>query len=66
MVMYVMDAMKRSFNPYFNGSSTSTDAFLDNFENESTGFNPYFNGSSTSTHTHSSNFLILNLFQSLF
>ena len=49
MVMYVMDAMKRSFNPYFNGSSTSTDAFLDNFENESTGFNPYFNGSSTST-----------------
>ena len=37
------------FNPYFNGSSTST-----LFEEEahyimSTCFNPYFNGSSTST-----------------
>ena len=37
------------FNPYFNGSSTSTE--LEEYEkmNERDCFNPYFNGSSTST-----------------
>ena len=37
------------FNPYFNGSSTSTNV-LDKLEDVyDCSFNPYFNGSSTST-----------------
>ena len=38
-----------SFNPYFNGSSTSTIELQKAMAGDETGFNPYFNGSSTST-----------------
>ena len=37
------------FNPYFNGSSTSTGLSVSLAEIPSSCFNPYFNGSSTST-----------------
>ena len=37
------------FNPYFNGSSTSTPQLLKFIFKSIKSFNPYFNGSSTST-----------------
>ena len=37
------------FNPYFNGSSTSTREIADYARTTIGCFNPYFNGSSTST-----------------
>ena len=37
------------FNPYFNGSSTSTILEMKYIEKYDSCFNPYFNGSSTST-----------------
>ena len=40
---------KYSFNPYFNGSSTSTTSASCCCLEVSACFNPYFNGSSTST-----------------
>ena len=39
-----------SFNPYFNGSSTSTNEENILCQLDTISFNPYFNGSSTSTY----------------
>ena len=41
--------LSNSFNPYFNGSSTSTISLTTIVWGYNLRFNPYFNGSSTST-----------------
>ena len=43
------ELFEKCFNPYFNGSSTSTLEKLSLTWDKVEGFNPYFNGSSTST-----------------
>ena len=50
-ILYQVHPMNRTcFNPYFNGSSTSTN-IPPSSGNGIVRFNPYFNGSSTSTLT---------------
>ena len=39
------------FNPYFNGYSTLTALYFDEYEKFVRSFNPYFNGYSTLTRT---------------
>ena len=55
-----------SFNPYFNGSSTSTVVESGVLSPKTTRFNPYFNGSSTSTMYSIINDICIMMFQSLF
>ena len=49
------------FNPYFNGSSTSTTSTNYMCNNKYLRFNPYFNGSSTSTVVTMTSLEIVNL-----
>ena len=55
-----------SFNPYFNGSSTSTVVESGVLSPKTTRFNPYFNGSSTSTVSYHFTLVYRPKFQSLF
>ena len=45
----VVKMVENSFNPYFNGYSTLTNAIRNDYELVTHGFNPYFNGYSTLT-----------------
>ena len=61
-----METLRKSFNPYFTGSTTSTRNCTRKFATDLLRFNPYFTGSTTSTQLCNLSFSRLLQFQSLF